>query len=120
MAMPDKSIEIDLDALGLDDWVLFEELKASGSRSVKAMRDLLVVFLGTAGWTAAEVGRLNLGEMKQVMTAITERSRGPNLTSGSPSTQPTATAGRFPSAPASRVRRKSGAVPRGKLRPSSA
>lgn len=131
MTIPDKPITIDLDAIGLDAWIAFTETAAKlqslrGGRDMGAMyealkgaREMLVVFLCPA-WDEAEIGALNLGEMKAVIARIGEGMKGPNGPSGSPSTLPTATAGRSPSAPGSAGSPKNGRVPRGRSRPSSA
>jgi hypothetical protein len=131
MTFPDKPIEVDLDAIGIDGWIAFADASAQlqqlrGARDVAAIgqalrgaREVLIVFLAPA-WSEEEIGALNLGEMKAVMTRIGQGTHGPNSESGSPSTQPMATAGRSPSAPVSVGLRRNGRAPRGRLRPRSA
>lgn len=131
MALPDKPLVIDLDTIGLDGWIAFadaarqlQELKggdlATMHQALVSARDILIALLAASEWTAEEVGKLNLAEMKQVFARIGAGMRGPNAPSGSPSLPPTATAGRSPSKPESAESPRNGRVPRGKLRPSSA
>lgn len=130
MAMPDKPIEIDLDALGIDAWIeftgaasLLQQLKGSDlatmHQALSGARQVLVTFL-TPSWSEEEIGALNLGEMKAVFGQIGAAMRGPNATSGTPSTPRTNTEGHSPSAPASRGRPRNGTARRGRLRPPSA
>jgi hypothetical protein len=130
MTIPDKPITIDLDSIGLDAWIGFTEVAAQlqalrGSdmatlhQALTGARAILVAFLYPS-WTEQEIGALNMAEMKDVIGQIGQGMRGPNAMSDSPSTPPTAMAGRSPSAPGSAASPKNGRVPRGKLRPSSA
>lgn len=118
--LANKPLKIDLDKISLDDWVAFEDLRKSGDRSARAIRDVLIKFLGTSGWTPEEVGQLNRTEMQQVMQQITERMRGPNGQSGSNSTRHSATAGHSQSQRGFVEPRKNGGYRRGKSRRNSA
>jgi hypothetical protein len=132
MAFPNKPLTVDLDAIGLDDWIAFAEAGAQlqalqGNRNLTAMADalrsaraMLIAFLASSEWTAEDVGKLNLGEMQQLFAQLQGGMRGPNGMSGSPSTPPTSMGERSRSKHGSATPRKNGAVPRGKLRPSSA
>jgi len=132
MTLPDKPIVIDLDQIGLDDWIAFADVSAQleglrGARDMAAMgealrgaRQLLATFLVPGGWTLADVGAVNLGEMKQLIGQIGAGIRGPNDMSGSPSTPPTNTGESSRSKRASARPHTNGAVRRGTSRPSSA
>lgn len=132
MALPDKPIVVDLDAIGLDDWIAFAEVTTQlealrGSRNMGALaealrgaRQLLIAFLVPGGWTEEEIGRVNLGEMRQLIAQIGQGIRGPNAPSGSDSAPPTNTVGRSRSRRASAEPQKNGGAPRGTSHPSSA
>jgi hypothetical protein len=85
MALPDKPVEIDLANIDLDTWVLMEDIQASGQPSLRQMRTFLVAALAPAGWTMAEVGKMNLSEMELVMSAFAAQKEAvlPNVSSSS-------------------------------------
>jgi hypothetical protein len=86
MALPDKPLEIDLAYVDLDTWVLMEDMQQQAEKpSIRQLRTFLIGALAPAGWTAAEVGKLNLDEMQIVMRAFTAQKEAalPNASSSS-------------------------------------
>lgn len=60
---PIKLRDLDTDSLTLDDLELFE----AGGFSVRGFKKFMTTH---SNWTAAQVGALKVGEMKEVLTAV--------------------------------------------------